>query len=284
MRRVGGFLDADGRRVARRGLHKPREQCCLRYRHRRRRLAEISKRGRFDAVEAIAEVHLVEIELENLVLAELPFQAGRDDDLGQLAPVGLLRRQKALPGQLLRDRAATLGQPALAKIAQRRAGDANDIDPIVIVEALILDGENGIHQVRRHARQRNINPLFLEDGERWLVGTIEERRRLVHRADARSSSAAGTATTMSCAYQSDPMTAAQSPSVSVPTPARKRDGYRRRTAGNSGESLIRSFICLHTTGNDRATIFQSPTAQNTDQIKDTRLRASYDCVSFSQSG
>ena len=179
-----GLLEAHRRRVAGGRLHEAGQQRRFRDADGRRRLAEIPERRGLHTVQAVTEIDLVEIQLENLVLAELLLESRRDDDLGQLASVGLLGRQEALPRQLLCDRAAALGETTFSKIAQRRTRNANDVDSVVIVEALILDREDGVHQVRRHARERHIDALFLEDGEGGLVGTIEQRRRLIHRADA----------------------------------------------------------------------------------------------------
>ena len=58
----------------------------------------------------------------------------------------------------------------------------------------------------------------------------------------RSSSTPGTETTIPWAYQIEPMTAAHTPSDNATTPERNSEGWRRKTAGNWGESLIRTFI------------------------------------------
>ena len=51
-------------------------------------LPEVPERGRLDAVQSAAEVHLVHIELEDLPFRVLPFDAGREDDFLQFAPEG----------------------------------------------------------------------------------------------------------------------------------------------------------------------------------------------------
>jgi hypothetical protein len=61
----------------------------------------------------------------------------------------------------------------------------------VIVEALILDGEDGIHQTLRDARQRHLDALLAEDREGVLITGVEQRRGLRHRADAAQRVAVG---------------------------------------------------------------------------------------------
>ena len=61
---------------------------------------------------------------------------------------------------------------------------ADQVDAAVIVEALILDGDDRLHEVRRDARQRHFDPLLAENRERRLVVNVEQQRRLRHRADA----------------------------------------------------------------------------------------------------
>jgi hypothetical protein len=54
----------------------------------------------------------------------------------------------------------------------------------MIVEALILDGQDGLDELSRDARERNVDALLAEDGERLTILHVKERRRLRHRADA----------------------------------------------------------------------------------------------------
>src|SRR4029450_6893956 len=159
------FLEADGRSVARGRFHETGKQRRFRDSDGGCWLTQISHRCRLDAVETVAGGHLIEIHLENRIFRELPFETRGDDDLRELPPVGFFRREQALPGKLLRDRAATLRASTFGPIAQRGARDADYVDPVVIVEALILDGENRVDEVRRHARQRHVDPFVLEDRE-----------------------------------------------------------------------------------------------------------------------
>ena len=84
-------------------------------------LAEVAARRRLDAVEAVAEVHLVQIQLEDLVLRVRRSMRAGEDQLLQLAADRLVRRQEALPRELLRDRAAALRGAAVAEVGERAA-------------------------------------------------------------------------------------------------------------------------------------------------------------------
>ena len=77
------------------------------------RLAEVSARGRFGAVEPVAEVDLVQIDLENLVLAVELLDPLRENRFAHLAAKRLVAREEADSRQLLRNRARAFGRAAL---------------------------------------------------------------------------------------------------------------------------------------------------------------------------
>ena len=173
---VGAY---DGRR-----LDQPGEQRGLGHRDLGGVLAEVAERCGLDAVEPVAEIHLVEIHREDFVLRVLTLETRGDEDLGELAANGLVGGQEALSGELLRDRAAALSQAAFEDVVQGGAANADDIDTAVVVEALILDREDRLHEPGRDFRQRDIDALLAKDRERGLILRVEERRGLRHRADA----------------------------------------------------------------------------------------------------
>ena len=65
------------------------------------------------------------------------------------------------------------------------------VDATVIEEALILDRDDRLDQVLRDPRQRNLDPLFLEDGEDRAIAGVEQRRGLRHVAEAAERLAVG---------------------------------------------------------------------------------------------
>ena len=52
----------------------------------------------------------------------------------------------------------------------------------MIVETLILDGDERADEIWRNLGQRHIDPLLLEDRKCDLVLVVEDRRRLIHDA------------------------------------------------------------------------------------------------------
>src|SRR5688500_10305177 len=140
---------ADRRSVARWSLYEARQQRRFGHIELRSRFSKVTQGCGLDTVEAVAEVHLVEIPLENLPLAELAFEPCGYNHFPQLALQRLLAAQKTLTCHLLRDRAGALASPPVAQIAPHGAGDADEIDAAVFEETLIFDCHDGIDQVRR---------------------------------------------------------------------------------------------------------------------------------------
>ena len=131
--RARAFGVAPGRIAARR-LRQAGEQRRLGERQLRDLLAEVLVRGRGDAVGAGAEIDLVQVEVEDLVLRELPLEAKREDDLLHLALVAPLRGQQQRLHDLLRDRAAALHDLPGEHVVEERAHDALEVDAAVPVE------------------------------------------------------------------------------------------------------------------------------------------------------
>src|SRR3990170_7574075 len=79
------------------------------------RLAEITLRGHLDAPRAAAQVDGIEIELQDLALAESTLDARRDDHLAHLAVVGNVVANEKILHQLLGDGRSAL--PLAAEVA-----------------------------------------------------------------------------------------------------------------------------------------------------------------------
>ena len=148
-------------------------------------LAEEAERGGLDAVVAVAEVGLVEVQREDLVLRVRALDQQRRERFLDLARVGLLPVQEAHARELLGDRAAALPARARPGVGQHRRADAHDVDAVVLVEPLVLDRDDRLADVARHLLERHLDALLLEDREHRLVGLVEQRRRLRHVADRR---------------------------------------------------------------------------------------------------
>jgi len=109
------------------------------------RLAEEIGRCRLHAVVAVAEVHEVRVEGEDLLLAVSLFDLDGQQRLLDLAAPGLFRRQIDLAGELHREcRAADTA--AFQHVAQRRAQDTRGIDAAVLEEVRVLGRQDRLLQ------------------------------------------------------------------------------------------------------------------------------------------
>src|ERR1043166_307703 len=102
----------------------------------------------FDAVPAVSEIDLVEIFLEDLLLGVMPLHLARRRLLAQLARQPRRATDLAavddvgvqVADELLRDRAGAA--PVLAKdLPFDRAEHAEHVDAVVLIEALVFDGD-----------------------------------------------------------------------------------------------------------------------------------------------
>ena len=117
-----------------------------------RRLAEIAVRRGVDAVGAGAEIDAVEIELEDLVLAEHARATAPAAPPGPCGEAALGRQEQVL-GELLGDRAAALDAWPAREVDQERADEPERIDAEMAVEAAVLGRDHRLRQVGRHVLQ-----------------------------------------------------------------------------------------------------------------------------------
>ena len=184
-------------RVVDRGrLGQPGDQRSLDEREVLRVPREVRLRSRLRPVRMAAEVDLVQVGLENPLLAPALELGAADGRLG--APeqrqahlleldrqAGLLRL--ALPGdlvadvevadELLRERGAALDDLAALEVLDRRAHDALVVDAGVRVEAPVLDRHGCLREERGHLVERDRLAVLLRgDGpEHGVVGRVDER-------------------------------------------------------------------------------------------------------------
>ena len=156
-----------------RRLDDARQHCGFGDRHVRGRFAEIPARGCFCAVQPVAEVDLVQIDFENLILAVHLFDALGEYRLAHFSPQCLVARQKADARELLRNRARALGSPAFANVSEYRADDADAVDAVMSVKARVLDRQYGIPQMRRDATEFDFHAVLTRNGKYWsIVGVV----------------------------------------------------------------------------------------------------------------
>ena len=108
-------------------------------------LVEVRLGGGLDAVGAVAEVHGVEVLEEDEVLGVLVLEAQGVPELLELPGGGLLGvlddRQLDV---LLGDRGTALADAAGLEVGAGGPDDGLQVDAVVLVEALVLDGDDGV--------------------------------------------------------------------------------------------------------------------------------------------
>ena len=114
-------------------------------------LVEIRSRGLGKTADgersALAEVHPVAVELENLLLAELLLQFLGNQHLCQLASHGFFRRQKEAARELHGDGRTALLVPLPRQIDPPRLEHADEVHSAVLEETPVFDGQ---HRIDHH--------------------------------------------------------------------------------------------------------------------------------------
>ena len=111
------------------------------------------------AVAVLAEVDLVEVGLEDLLLAVVELEQHRHHELGELARQRALRREEEVLHELLRDGAAALH--ALRAEREHRARERARVEAVVRVVVVVLGGDQLLHQQRRHVAQSHEHPVLV---------------------------------------------------------------------------------------------------------------------------
>ena len=142
---------------------------------------EVSAGGSLHAVVAVREVDLVQVQLQDLLLAEDALDPARDDHLRELAP------ERAGPGEavgkdvarkLHGDGAGALLERERPQVAPDRSRHAAPVDTAVLVEPLVLDGEERAGQLRRHGGEWHHDALFRSEARQQLAFTVENQAGL----------------------------------------------------------------------------------------------------------
>ena len=137
------------RAIARWALHQSGQEGGFTDRKLGRGLIEIALRRGLDAIGPGPEIDPVQIEREDLFLAELHLQPDGEDQLLHLAPNGLVWGQEQVAGQLLGDGRGSADNPSGAGIVDGGADDTNGVKTGVEIEAAVLDGDEGFGHIGR---------------------------------------------------------------------------------------------------------------------------------------
>ncbi len=101
-------------------------------------------RGGFETVHAVAEVDLVAVKGEDLLLGEGALDLDGEIGFLHFAGGGALGGEEEVAGQLHGERGGALGASVGADVMPDRADDAEGIDAPVGLEALVFNGDDGL--------------------------------------------------------------------------------------------------------------------------------------------
>ena len=141
------------------------------------RLVEIIEGGGGHTVGADAEINLVQIEFENLILRERLFEADRDQRLAELAVEGDVGGEQEILGDLLGDgggaNETTVAQH-IDDVVVDGAHDAHRIDAAMGIEILVLGREERGDNARRNGGNRHVEaPLARELANKLTVAGMD---------------------------------------------------------------------------------------------------------------
>src|SRR5690606_41890219 len=108
---------------------------------------EIEVRRRGYAERAAAHIGAVEIKLEELLLGKVHFQPDREERLLDLALHSALIGQEEVLGELLAKGGAALHDRIGAHILGHGAGEAEEGDAEMLVEAAVFGGQHGRYEM-----------------------------------------------------------------------------------------------------------------------------------------
>ena len=143
------------------------------------RLAEIDLRGGGKAVRALAQVDLVDVELEDLIFGQAVLDLEGEQHLVELAGERFFLGQEEIARDLHGDRARALPRAAGHEIGQRGAQRRRVIHAAMLVEALVFCREDRLAHLLRDIFDLDEGaPLFAEFADQHAFGAIYAQRHL----------------------------------------------------------------------------------------------------------
>ncbi len=160
--------------VASRVLRHPGKKRAFRLGKLLRVLVEVLPRRLRDSPCTVAEVDLVEVHLEDLVLGVLLLEVHGELDFLYLPVDRLFPGQVLVLDKLLRDGGTAFGEPPLHHVLHKGAGDAAHVDAAVLVEAGVLGGDQRLAQKGRDTVDGDPVALGGEDASDVAILHVED--------------------------------------------------------------------------------------------------------------
>jgi len=98
----------------------------------------------------LAQIDLIHVDLENLILAQCRFDLVGQQDFINLAGQCFFLGQEHIAGHLHGDGAGTLAGMAANHVGCQCAHDADIVDAAMLIKAIVLDCQYGVFHVRRN--------------------------------------------------------------------------------------------------------------------------------------
>ena len=129
---------------------------------------EVEPRGEPEAVNRapslLAEVDLVQVRLEQLLLGVMQVEQYRHEGLGALAPQRPFGGEEEVLGELLGQGTAALYDAAGTQVRPPRPRDGEEGDSVMLEEAVIFHRHQARDQHRRRLRQPEHHPILMVTG------------------------------------------------------------------------------------------------------------------------
>lgn len=159
---VAGRLDASRQRAGLRQGQIPRVH------------AEIGLSRRLNAVGSVAEINVVQVHGQNVVLAHAALQLPCQPDLFGFPGKGLLRAQMALADQLHGDGAGSLRIAALPDVGRQRAEEPHHVHAVMAVKAQILRRQKYVPRLLGNVVEGDDHPVLtaLDGHDKLAVAVV----------------------------------------------------------------------------------------------------------------
>ena len=149
--------------VAGGGLGDSGQQCAFGVGQFMRIFVEVEPRGLNDSPRAASEIDLVEIHLEDLLLAVFAFVFQGQQPFLDLPADRFLPGKVFVLDELLGDRRAAFGNFPFGDILHERARNPTDVDPLVLVKPGVFDGHKRVLQKDGNPVDRGPVSLLRQD-------------------------------------------------------------------------------------------------------------------------
>src|SRR5690554_2301193 len=134
---------------------------------------------RFDGIGAVAQVDLVDVQLEDLALAQMRLDLQRQENLVELAGKHPVAGEEVVLGDLHGDGAAASLDLPCADQLRRGPQQADRIHPVVVEEVVIFRGQKGVDEALRDLFESNGQSThFAELGNQLVIFAVNSQRSL----------------------------------------------------------------------------------------------------------